>query len=53
MADDLRVLHVQDHTIPEMSGYAFRSRYVVETQRPAGSLYLVAAFIAGRGSPFV
>lgn len=32
----IRVLHVQDHTIPEMSGYAFRSRYVVETQRRLG-----------------
>lgn len=32
----LKVLHVQDHTIPEMSGYAFRSRYVVATQRELG-----------------
>ncbi len=31
-----RVLHVQDHTIPEMSGYAIRSRYLVETQRRLG-----------------
>ena len=32
----MRVLHVQDHTIPEFSGYAFRSRYVVENQRRLG-----------------
>ncbi len=32
----MRVLHVQDHTIPEFSGYAFRSRYVVENQRALG-----------------
>lgn len=33
---NIRVLHVQDHTVPEMSGYAFRSRYVVATQRALG-----------------
>lgn len=32
----MRVLHVQDHTIPQFSGYAFRSRYVVENQRRLG-----------------
>jgi len=32
----LRVLHVQDHTVPEMSGYAFRSRYLVENQARLG-----------------
>lgn len=32
----LRVLHVQDHTIPQFSGYAFRSRYIVENQRKLG-----------------
>lgn len=32
----MRVLHVQDHTIPESSGYALRSRYVVESQRRLG-----------------
>lgn len=32
----LRVLHVQDHTVPEMSGYAFRSRCLVETERRLG-----------------
>lgn len=31
-----RVLHVMDHSLPEMSGYAFRSRYVVRTQRSFG-----------------
>ncbi len=32
----MRVLHIQDHTIPELSGYAVRSRYVVACQRELG-----------------
>ena len=32
----MRILHVQDHTVPQMSGYAFRSRYVVATQKRLG-----------------
>jgi len=31
-----RVLHIQDHTIPELSGYAVRSRYIVACQRALG-----------------
>ncbi|MSR74984.1 MAG: glycosyltransferase [Planctomycetes bacterium] len=32
----LRVLHIQDHTIPELSGYAVRSHAVVTQQRALG-----------------
>ena len=32
----MRVLHIQDHTIPQFSGYAFRRRYIVENQRKLG-----------------
>ena len=32
----LRVLYVLDHSLPEMSGYAFRSRYLVEALEAHG-----------------
>ena len=31
-----KILHVQDHSLPKMSGYAFRSRYLVATQLALG-----------------
>ena len=36
MGMSLRVLHIQDHTIPELSGYAVRSHAVVTQQRALG-----------------
>lgn len=32
----MRVLHVQDHTLPVMSGYAFRSAYLVRAEKELG-----------------
>ncbi|MEZ6196145.1 MAG: glycosyltransferase, exosortase A system-associated [Planctomycetota bacterium] len=34
--EELRVLHVFDHSIPLHSGYSFRSRYIYEVERSMG-----------------
>lgn len=33
---EVRVLHIQDHTLPELSGYAVRSHAIVKSQRQLG-----------------